>query len=235
MATKHGKSGTILVGSFDLSQYFRRWTVTQQNALVEQTGFTDSARNFIDGLRSGSLSISGMWDPAAGASDVRLDAELRSTSNSVVTVSSDDSTAGNACFLFGGKVPSVNIENSFEDLISVKAEWQSDTDYPLGGVWIHKLQTETTLTAGPSVDGGAASTNGGRANLHVTAFSGTSAGVDVEDSADNFTFASLLSFTSVTGVTSESKAITGTIRRYTRHATSGTFTSITFAESIGRK
>jgi hypothetical protein len=94
------------------------------------------------------------------------------------------------------------------------------------------LRTDTTATNGASLDHGAATAFGAQFYLHLTAFTGTSVVVKIQDSADNATFADLAgaAFTSATGPTSERIAISNaaTVRRYLRVVTTGTFTSAVF-------
>jgi hypothetical protein len=71
--------------------------------------------------------------------------------------------------------------------------------------------------------------------LHVTAFSGTSGTIEIEHSANDSTWASLIAFTAVTGVTSQRSAVTVTVNRYLRFAiTADTFTSMTVFASFAR-
>jgi hypothetical protein len=74
--------------------------------------------------------------------------------------------------------------------------------------------------------------------LHLTAFTGTSVVVKIEDSADNATFADLAgaAFTSATGATFERIATgaSATVRRYLRVITTGTFTSASFVVNAVR-
>lgn len=98
-------------------------------------------------------------------------------------------------------------------------------------------QTDTAPTNSAGVDFqtyGAPANFGGQFYLHVFAFAGTSCTIKVQDSADNVTFADLAgaAFTAVTAAPTAQRLATGraaTTRRYLRVATSGTFTSITFA------
>lgn len=92
-------------------------------------------------------------------------------------------------------------------------------------------RTDTTATAsGTGLDGTAATTFGAQFYLHLSAFTGTSVVVKIQDSADNATFADLsgAAFASKSAVGFERIAVTGTVRRYLRVATTGTFSNATF-------
>ena len=84
------------------------------------------------------------------------------------------------------------------------------------GVVLHANGQETGTGNAASVDGLAATTNGGMAFLQVTAAGGVWA-IAIQDSANDSTFATIATFTSNgSSITQEALAIAGTIRRYTR-------------------
>jgi hypothetical protein len=99
------------------------------------------------------------------------------------------------------------------------------------------LRTDTTATNGTGVDTLASASFGGQAYLQVTAFTGTSVVIKIQDSADNATFADVTSFaftTVATAPTSERLALTATatLRRYLRVITTGTFSSVSFVVNV---
>ena len=80
---------------------------------------------------------------------------------------------------------------------------------------------------------------GAQAYLQVTGFTGTSVTATVQDSADGTTYAAVtgLTFTAVTAAPAWQRLATAgnaTVRRYLRVATTGTFSSATFAVVIDR-
>lgn len=100
-------------------------------------------------------------------------------------------------------------------------------------------RTDTTATNGASIDTTASASFGFQAYLQVFSVTGTSVTVTLEDSADNVSFAAITNgaFTAATGRTAEriqSSSATGTVRRYIRAVTSGTFTNAVFAVSINK-
>ncbi|MFE1205642.1 hypothetical protein ACFW5V_28560 [Streptomyces sp. NPDC058762] len=105
------------------------------------------------------------------------------------------------------------------------------------------VRTDTTATNGASLDLGAGPLSFGlQAYLQVTAFTGTSATIKLQESSDNGTadtWADVVggSFTAVTtGPTAEriQTARTQTVERYLRVATTGTFTSLKFLVAVAR-
>jgi hypothetical protein len=76
---------------------------------------------------------------------------------------------------------------------------------------------------------------GAQCYLQVTAFTGTSVTVEVEEAPDNSTWSALATFTAVTAAPAWQRvAVTGNVGRYLRVITTGTFSSATFAVMINR-
>ncbi len=93
-------------------------------------------------------------------------------------------------------------------------------------------RTDTTGTNGSSLDGAAATTYGLAAYAFLTDFSGTNITLTLEDSANNSAFSAITggAFTAFTAVGAQriQTAVGGTVRRYVRVVSSGTFSSATF-------
>ncbi len=116
-----------------------------------------------------------------------------------------------------------------------------DVDAPANAFWLDwgfaltaGKRTDTTATNGTSYDNTTVSTAfGAQGYVHLFAFTGTNIVFTLQDSADNVSFAAITggAFTSMTAVGAQrlQTARNQTIRRYWRVATSGTFTSATFA------
>lgn len=107
-----------------------------------------------------------------------------------------------------------------------------------GGEWGQSLtaglRTDTTATSpATGLDTVASTSFGGQAYLQVTAFTGTSVTIAIQDSADNSTFAAVtgFSFTTVSAAPASERlqlGATATLRRYVRVITTGTFTNVAF-------
>ena len=93
-------------------------------------------------------------------------------------------------------------------------------------------RTDTGATNGASLDGTASTSFGMAAYAFLTDFSGTNITLTVQDSADNSSFLAITggAFTAFTAVGAQriQTAVDGTVRRYVRVASSGTFTTATF-------
>jgi hypothetical protein len=94
------------------------------------------------------------------------------------------------------------------------------------------VRADTTATNGTGVDHVTVSTVFGlQAYLHVFSFTGTSVTIKIQDSADNAAFADVAgaSFAVVAVPGAQRLAVAGTVRRYLRVATTGTFSQCSFA------
>lgn len=237
MAFASGVNATLLIGGYNLSTYFRRVTVNREKSLLETTTYGDTAREFIEGLRRGGLTMSGLFEPTDDTQDEQLNAAFTATAITVLTFGPQASTIGNLAYVCRAWSPSYGIESPLEDVVTVDADIEGDSDSVLRGHWLHNLSAKTAATSGAGVDNGAGSTLGGRANLHVTAFTGTSATIKIQDSTTDAGYVDVTggAFTAVSGVTAESISMTGTVRAFARYDLSGTFTSVTFAVALGRR
>jgi hypothetical protein len=143
---------------------------------------------------------------------------------------SPQATARIMCVGFAGQTtgyPFVGCEGSYSDSYSVIAELgnlqKADVSYAMTGTRSAGLilqplaaQTDSWDTTASSVDNAASSSAGGVAFLQCTAASGFSAFVGkVRHSADDSTYADLLSFTDdVTAPFAERVTVSGTVNRY---------------------
>lgn len=98
------------------------------------------------------------------------------------------------------------------------------------------IRTDTTATNGSSLDGGAATTFGAQMWLQMFAFTGTSVTIKIQDSADNSAWLDLsgATFGAISAIGAARVAIAGTVRRYTRVVTTGTFSNAVFGVQFTR-
>lgn len=199
---------------------------------LDFTGIDKSAPERIGGERDGDLSWLSYFNPTGAHPTFSA---LPTTD--VICTYCRGTTLGNPAACLVGK--QVNYDPKLDKDGSFKFDVQALAN-GFGVEWGVQLtagqRTDTTATNGASVDQTTASTAfGWQAYLHVFAFAGTSVTVQLQDSADNATFANLGTggaFTAATGITSQrlaSPGATDTVRRYVRAVTSGTFTNAVFS------
>lgn len=90
-----------------------------------------------------------------------------------------------------------------------------------------------TYSAAPAWTWTLQTTWGAQGYLQVTEFAGTSVTVTVQHSPDNSSWSALMAFTAVTAAPAAQRVpATGTVGRYLRVITAGTFSSATFAAAV---
>lgn len=245
----HGKGTSVLLDEFDLSSYFNSADVSHSVETAETTSFGATSKSYIVGLRDGTLSLSGMWAADTDGSDEELSAILGSATTPLVTAMYDSGTIGNRATLAKAHATSYSISSPVADIVTITADFNASTDgttnVTLGLAQGVQLTTGASIAFGSlgnlsSVDNAASSANGGMANLHVTAntVGGGATTIKVQHSADDSTYADLITFSTVAAstVTTEQKAVSGTVNRYLRAtaSTAGSSGSITFHLAFAR-
>lgn len=238
MAAVFGNSAKIYLGAFDITTYFRRFSIALNKGTYDTTTFGDTSREFIEGIRSGSISLDGLFDHVDDGPDEQLRTLFESaTLATPITLSPAADDIGNIAYVATPIETAYGIDHPFDDVVGITAELQPSPSI-YRGHWLHNLAAvASTGDSATSVDNGAASSGGGRSNLHVTAFDGTNVTIIVKDSADDVSFAAVTGggHAQLIGTGSESLLITGAIRRYALYNVAGTFTSVTFAHALGRR
>lgn len=238
----HGRQARVMWDEFALSGRLRSLQVNRQSDLPGSDGFGDDfIRHEVLGKRSGSLSVGGIFDSAAGLSDAVLRAALAAASPSVVSIAPAGFGVGQLVEVISPYETSYVIDAEHgTGPVPVQAEFVPNGLIDLG-VSLHDATAETGVMNGTTVDESAQTTSGWVAHLHVSAFTGTNATLKLQDSADGAVWADLTggAFTLVTGVTKErlTGAATATVRRYVRVIISAVtvLTSITFVATIARR
>jgi hypothetical protein len=235
---RHGKSTAVLLNGTDMSQFLNEATTTQTIETAETTTFADSDKTYIPGLADGTISTSGLFDSSAGASDAVLRGTLAQADNTF-TVLPQGITAGNPAVLANGQVTSYEVASPVADVVAISAEVQADGGL-LNGIDLTGTQTVSATGNVTSQDNAASSANGALFNLHLTTntHNGNTT-IKVQHSADNASFADLVTFTVVatTETGGESITATGTVNRYLRavHTLAGASGSVTYHVSAARR
>lgn len=238
MSAVHGRLGSVLINQFDLSRQLKTFNAQNAAPEIECTGFQASGREYIANFREGSLGLEGFFqqDPTLlnGTDDVFQDLK-DDASPAVVTISPEGATQGKRALLCNAVETRANVDTPADGYVAAMADFRGQID---GGVVLQALGTVTADGNGTAHDNAAASTNGGVAHLHVTAFGDDTDTLDVkiQHSVDNSVWADKVLFTQRTAVGAERVTISGTINRYTRavRAVEGSSPSVTFAVALAR-
>lgn len=235
MAFVAGRRAKVLIGEYDLSAYLNNVSAVRNADLADVSCFGDQDRDFLKTMHGASATLSGFIDTVAGASEPVLSSFLTGTSTRAVSIFWDADAIGSPGICGAGW------EGSYEDSAPVDGVQAIAANLAFTGrvdraVSLHALGVETATGSYTAVDGGAATTNGAVANLHVTAAGASGTGtVLVQDSADNMSFLTIGTFSNFTAATSQTLEISGTIRRYVRANLSSARNTQTFAVAFGRR
>lgn len=236
----------IVVGTSHVSCIATGVDVATTNATHDRTPFanpdgTDAThRVFIKGRPSHSMSVMAMFDDdtTAGGYWATLTANDAAGTLTPVTVAPAGLSAGSAAWLANAYQQAFKPTSSVDGAVDLGLDFDV-TGPALFGQSITALAAVTTSTNSAAVDGGAASSNGGIAHLHVTGVdTPTTLDVDIEHSVDGSTsWATLASFTQVTTSTASERVVVaaGTaVRRYLRASFTVSGTSYTCAVAFAR-
>ena len=243
MAFVHGKNTVVLYRDEDLSQYFNDSSASRSVETGETTtyGAAGGSKTYIVGLNDGTISLSGMFDGDAGAVDNTLTSVIGTDGPSPVLVAGGGVAIGNRCMISGVDQTSYEISSPVADVVSISAEMQSSGGVD-SAVLLHALTSESASTTSTSVDNGASTSDGGVAHLHlVSSTRNGSVVVKIQHSADDVTFADLVTFASLSSSTTGSERVVvasgTTVNRYLRATSTlgGSTGSTTYAVAFARR
>ncbi len=238
MTKSTGLGAALWVDEFILSNDIQSVDVSGGPAALDVTGIDKSAHERLGGLRDGSLSCTAFMNDTAGQAHPVLSA--LPTTDTILTYAHRSAAVGDAAASIIGKQVGYDGTRSADGMLTFSVDAQSSQE----GVTWGKLGTAgvidvTAVGDQSSIDNAAASTDGLRAFIHVTEFTGTDATILIEESSDDGAgdaFATIASFTSVITEGAEAISVTGAIERYLRVAvTAGTFTSMSFVVNVCRQ
>ena len=237
MAKQAGLAQEFYAGGYDLSgDVGAIQECSCPRVVLEVTAINKSARERVNGLADGKIVFSPWFNDAANQEHAALKGLPTAD---VLVMYVDAPTVGQPAACLVAK--------------QMSYDWRRGNDGSLAGTveargqgnaldWLDMLtagiRTDTAATNGSSKDDAAATTYGIVAHLQAFAFTGTSVTVAIQESsldggADPW--ATKLSFIAVSASRqAERKTATGTVERYLRVVTTGTFTSAAFAVAYRR-
>lgn len=239
MSFRHGRDTKVLFADQDISSYLNEVSGSQTLETAETSTFGTNAKTYVVGQNDATISFSGLFDGATDAiADIFQDV-IDNDSTPAITLAYDNGLGvGNRCSIAEAKQTGFDVSAPIGDVVSLSGEFQV-TDGIRQGVLLAAETTDSSSSDGTAVDNSASTSNGARANLHVTANSSDDATtIKVQHSADNTTWADLITFTSVpaTTTTSETVSVSGTINQYLRaQSTLAGSGDITYSLSISRR
>ena len=229
----------VIYGTNALAAILRTVSPSVNFDMLETTTLADTSKTFQPGLEDIALNLDGLFDSTTGAGTAftNIIAGITGELTVATSVAPNGFAVNNPVWLMGTKTISYEVSSSVADLVSFSMAFGSGTAPGLG-VSLSDLAAITATGNGTSVDNAAGTTNGGIANLHITAVSGTSPtlAVVIQHSTNNSTWSTLATFTTATTTTSQSVSFTGTVNRYVRasYTAGGTTPSFTSQVSLAR-
>ena len=218
---RHGKNVNVFLDEFDFSTYFNSVSASTSIDTAETSAFGTSAKTYVVGHRDGTVSLGGMFEGTASTgTDEFFDDALGNATKTQVIIAPEGHSNGAGAIMLKADDTSYEVSSAISDIVQVSAEFQS-TDAVEHGKILSSGSAVTATGNGTAVDNGASTANGGAGYLSVPV--NTRNGnitVKIQHSADNSTFADLVTFTVVTSTTKTSERVEvaagTTVNRYLR-------------------
>jgi hypothetical protein len=241
----HGSLADVLVNGNVVSQYFSDFTMSDTRDKSEVSAFKSTFKSYVAGLVDSTGTFSGFHDPNIDLDLYTYMTQLTAYQNMWFYApegATGSGAAGNVGYSISAESTKYEIKSAINSANTISAEVQmSATGGGIDrGIILSPYVTQSGTGHSTSNNFGSTSTtNGGVLTVHC--FSDTSTlVVDLQDSADNSTFANVTGFQiSPTDSTIASYrypaagvATSGTIRQYTRISWTG---SGTFLAMFSRK
>lgn len=216
MAFSHGSKAKVYVGGVDLSAFLSGASRSSERDMAETSTLGSSDKAFIPGLRGHTLSAEGYFDGGASAVDERFESALSVDTGRVLSYLPAGDVFASPCSCGIVHEASYEVETPVDGVAAVTAELQV-TGRLDRGLILRALAAATAGGNGTGIDNAASSSDGGAGFLQVTAFSGfTNIVAKVQHSTDGSSWSDLITFATVTGITSERVEVAGTVNRHTR-------------------
>jgi len=234
MAFIHGKDTKVFMDSTDLSSYLSSADPSRTVDVGETTTFGSSNKTFVAGEKDASVSFSGFFDATAD----NIIQGLVGTNDKVALIGFDGVDATDDCMFGKGVTTNYGISSPVGDVVAVTFDLQAS------GFFSGSVLENATVTAtgnGTARDNASSTSNGGGAFIIATSVSGTSTPTltaKITHSADNSTYADLVTFTALTSAGAEVKEVASgtTVNRYLKvvYTVSGTNPSFNVIVGFGR-
>lgn len=191
MPVTHGKTTRVFVGRYGLSPFLSEASTPSEVEASEVTNFdSGGVKEYIAGLADATLSLSGYHDGSPDAVGEAMD-DLRGEQDVPAAVVFG-SGVGASAWVTRGQVTSAEVSSAVGDVNSVSLEVQSSGGIHLGVLLAELREDDTDTWVGPSVDDGAATTNGYAVYVSVpTNLHDDDTEIKVQHSANDSTWADL--------------------------------------------
>ena len=239
MAKVNGLGVRLYAAGYDLSgdvNVVDSIGYTQQ--LLDVTTLDLAARARIAGMSDSSLTVNGWFEAASDHAAYTSNTGKLPTADQIVFTQMGTALGDPFCGMTAKEATYV-VNRAPGSALATTATYSSTAgEQAEWGVTLTASKTTNASAAsGTGVDNAASSANGCVAYLEAMSLVSGTCVVKVQHSTDNSTWADLITFTSVTtaGVPfAQRSTASGTINRYLRVNTSGTFSTIVFVAGVAR-
>ena len=207
---------------------------------LDVTPLNTLAMKRITGRSDGSLSINCYFDAGTNLSHSTFTSNSGKlpTANQIITAPLGSAVGSDFAGLIA-KESDYNVSSGTGSAITANASFSATAG--VGGEFGEMLtafdDTHSSATDGTAIDNTSSTSDGGAGYAHFLSLSSGSVVIKIQESADNVTFTDLITFSTVGTSdvpTAERLEMTGSVARYIRVQSSGTFTNAVIAVGFAR-
>jgi len=202
----------------------------------DTTTLSQAAVSRISGRADGTVSVSAFYDAASthiSAVATANSGKLPTTDQNVMVPMG--SAVGSESVSFIARQSDYTVSGSTGSPITVSVSYAIDAVAPsFGAMLTAHDDTFSSAGSGTTVDNSASSASGGAGFLQVFSVGSGTVGFKIEHSSNGSSWADLLTFATATTVGAQRVTCSGTINRYVRITTTGTFTNAKIACALIR-
>ena len=161
---------------YDLSQFLNDASISQMIDATETTTFqTGGSKSYIQGLKDGTISLSGFYDGTPAGIDpiMHYTARIAADKSVVVFLDGGNNATPAVCYMANGVQTKYDLKSPVAGVVSADMELQAD-----GGVWRgygqYITSGNTSLTAAATVNNNFSTSKGGLLIMGVSSAKGNS-------------------------------------------------------------
>ena len=229
MAKQAGLGDAFYIGGYNLSGDVSSVdTVSARRATIDTPVLEKSAMVRLPGMADGEISFTSWFDDGTDLSHTALKT-LATTDNEVLYcrgIAADSPAA-----MLVAKQINYDFTRATDKALSASIQCLSNGTALEWGVLLQAEATHSSATSSSSKDDSASSSAGLAAVLQIVSINSGTPTFKIMDSANNSDWADLVSFTAVANgnePASERVSVTGTVNRYLRVTSTGTFSNAKF-------
>ena len=220
MGRMHGKSIRVYLGERDVSGDLLSVEASPTVETHDATTFAAGDwRRFDPGLAGWEGSLEAFYNPVAGGIGRQLETALGADTAGlgVLSIYDGDADAIGDTGILGSESILTKRGQAIgvADLVKLSGTLKGNGRLGANGTLLHPKGAETATGSGSGLDNGAASSSGGRANLHVTSITGTWT-IKVQHSPDGSAWADLATFAGLTTAGGHTVEVSGTVDQHLR-------------------